>query len=358
MHERDKTEIDGVAVKEVVLKFKRLIKLITSKWVFILICCVIMGIAGLVYSIFKKNVYTATCTFVLEDKSQGGLMSQYAGLASLAGIDLPGGSEGIFSGENIFALYRSRLMIEKTLLTEVDFDGKKSLLIERFIKFNKLRAKWKNNDKIDSITFTGDSQKFNRKQDSIITDVVDIINKKYLDVKKSDKKLIIIEVDVKSIDELFSKKFTEQLVENVNEFYVTTKTKKSFQNLQTLQKQADSVRAVLNSAISGVASAIDASPNANPALVSLRVPSQKKQVDVQASTAIYSEIVKNLEISKISFRQEKPLIQVVDPPVLPLPVDHFGKIKGIVTGFILGFFIAIVIVLGKKTYQVIMFIFN
>jgi len=358
MHEKDKTETDGVAVKEVVMKFKGLIKLMASKWTFILLCGCIMGGAGLCYSIFKKDVYTGTCTFVLEDKSQGGLISQYAGLASLAGIDLPGGSDGIFSGENIFALYRSRLMIEKTLLTEADFNGKKNLLIDRFIKFNKLRARWKNKDKIDSIAFTGDPQQFNRKQDSIVTDIVDIINKKYLDVKKSDKKLSIIEVDVKSIDELFSKEFTNKLVENVNQFYVATKTKKTFQNLQTLQRQADSVRIVLNNAISGVASAIDAAPNANPALLSLRVPSQKKQIDVQASTAIYSEIVKNLEISKISFRQEKPLIQVVDPPVLPLPVDHLGKIKAVVIGFILGLFMAIIIVLVKRTYRIIIFNFN
>jgi len=121
--------------------------------------------------------------------------------------------------------------------------------------------------------------------------------------------------------------------------------------VQTLQKQADSVRQVLDLALNGVASTMDASPNANPALMSLRVPSQKKQIDVQANTAIYSEIVKNLEISKISLRQEKPLIQVIDPPVLPLAVDRLGKLKGLIIGFVLGMLVASIIVVTKKVYQ-------
>jgi uncharacterized protein involved in exopolysaccharide biosynthesis len=349
MHENEKTQNDEITVTELILKFKKGINFIKSKWIIILFCALVGGGLGLIYSILKKAEYTARYTFVLEDKSSGGgALSQYSGLAALAGIDIGGSSDGMFSGDNIFELYKSRLMIEKTLLDEVDVNGKKQLLIDRYINSNKLRSRWRNKDNIDSITFNGDPQKFTRKQDSIITDLVEVINKKNLDVKKADKKLSIIEVDVKSTDELFSKGFADKLVENVNEFYTQTKTKKSYQNLQTLQKQADSVKAILNMSINGVASALDAAPNANPALLSLRVPSQRKQIDVQANTAIYTEIIKNLEISKVSFRQEKPLIQVIDPPVLPLAIDRLGKVKGFVIGMLLTGSLALVLIFVKK----------
>ncbi|HEY8784745.1 MAG TPA: Wzz/FepE/Etk N-terminal domain-containing protein [Mucilaginibacter sp.] len=338
---------DEISVRDIVLKVRSGIRYLRSKWLIILVAGLLGGLLGLAYSIFKKPQYTAVCTFVLDEGSKGGGLGQYAGLASLAGIDISSGSGGgIFQGDNILELYKSRLMIEKALLSEAAFNGKNELLIDRYANYNKLRTRWKEKDHIDSITFTGDPDNFDRKQDSIITDIVATFNKKVLSVTKPDKKLSIIDVEVTTGDELFAKEFNNQLVQTVNNFYAQTKTKKTSQNVQILQHQADSVKAVLNSSISGVASAIDAAPNANPSLLSLRVPSQRKQVDVQASTAIYAEIVKNLEISKISLRQEMPLIQVIDKPVLPLGVNKAGKISSIIAGaalfsFLICFFLII-----------------
>jgi hypothetical protein len=319
-----------------------------SKWLVILATGILFCLIGLAYSFYKKPVYTAVSTFVLEEGNKTGGLGQYAGLASLAGIDIGKDGGGIFQGDNILELYKSRVMIKKTLLSKVNIGNKQQLLIDRYVDFNELRQKWRKRDNIDSVSFDGDPAKFNRTQDSVITDLVEIFNKKVLSVNKLDKKLSIIKVQVSTTDELFAKEFNTKLVETVNNFYTQTKTKKSGQNVSILQRQADSVKAVLGYSLSGVASAIDAAPNANPAMSSLRVPSQKRQVDVQASTAIYSEIVKNLELSKISLRQETPLIQVIDQPVLPLTIDKFGKVKGIIIGFIAGVFIAVGWLLFKR----------
>jgi hypothetical protein len=344
---------DDIYIRDILLKVRSGIKYLKSKWIIILSLGILGGTIGLIYAAFKKPQYTAVCTFVLDEGSKGGALGQYAGLASLAGIDISGsgGAGGIFQGDNILELYKSRLMIEKALLSEATFNNKNELLIDRYANFNKLRTVWKEKDHIDNITFTGNPDNFNRKQDSIITDLIETFNKKILSVTKPDKKLSIIHVEVTTGDELFAKEFNNKLVENVNNFYIQTKTKKASQNVQILQRQADSVKSVLNSSISGVASAIDASPNANPSRLSLRVPSQRKQVDVQASTAVYGEIVKNLEISKISLRQEMPLIQVIDKPVLPLNMTHLSKIKGFITGFLSGLMLSSFILIINKIFQ-------
>jgi LPS O-antigen subunit length determinant protein (WzzB/FepE family) len=344
-------EPDEISMKEIILKFRAALRYLKAKMMIILIFAIIGAALGLALSILKKPVYSAVSTFVLDEGSKGGGLGQYAGLASLAGIDIGGmggGSNGIFDGDNILELYKSRFMIEKTLLSEVNIDGKKQLLINRYIDFNELRARWKDKEHIDNISFTGNPENFNRTQDSIITNIVELFNKKLLTVDKLDKKLSIIKVEVSSKDELFAKSFNNKLVETVNDFYSQTKTKKSNQNIKILQHQVDSVRSVLNSSINGVASAIDAAPNANPALFILKVPSQKKQVDVQASTAIYAEMVKNLEISRMSLRQETPLIQIIDQPVLPLKKNYLGKFTGILTGAFLGAFIIAFILLINK----------
>ncbi|MFC0514815.1 Wzz/FepE/Etk N-terminal domain-containing protein [Mucilaginibacter angelicae] len=341
---------DEISIKDFIGKIHSTSSYLKSKWVIILSISILGAAIGLAYSIFKKPLYTASSTFVLDDGNKSGGISQYAGLAAMAGIDLGGGSGsgGIFQGDNILELYKSRLMIEKTLLSESVFNGKKQLLIDRYIEFNKLRDYWKKEENINSISFTGNPNNFSRTQDSIITAFVILFNKQILTVSKPDKKISIIRVDVTSKDELFARNFDLKLVETVNQFYLQTKTKKSNQNIQILQHQADSVRSVLNSSIYGVASAIDAAPNANPSLQILKAPSQRKQVDVQASTAIYSEMVKNLELSKMSLRQETPLIQTIDVPVLPLTVTKTGKIAAAIIGLFLGALITSLFLISKK----------
>ncbi len=336
-----KQKSDEILLADLRLKLKRALIYSGTKWKSIVIIAILGALIGFGYAVFKKPTFVAVSTFVLEDsKSGAGALGQYAGLASLAGINLGGGGGGIFEGDNILELYKSRIMIEKALLTVCDFKGKKQLLIERYIDSYNLRNKWSDNDSLSQITFNGNPDNFSRLQDSIITDLGEKFNKGILNVSKPDKKLNIIYVSVASKDELFSKLFTEKLVQNVNDFYIQTKTKKSWQNVNILQHQADSVKAILNASINGVASAIDEAPNANPQMTTLRVSSQKKQVDVQANSAIYTEIVKNLELAKISFRQEKPLIQIIDKPILPLANDRVTKTKGILIGAILGLLFA------------------
>lgn len=327
---------DEISVKDVFVKIREVATYLKSKWIPILCLGIAGALIGILYATFKKPVYTAKYTFVLDEQSSHGGLSQYAGLASLAGLDLGGSGGGLFSGDNILELYRSRTMIEKTLLANVSFNGKTTSLIERYITFNHLRKRWKDKDGINDINFNGNPENFNRKQDSIITDIAEQFNKKILYITKPDKKLSIIEVDVTSNDELFAKNFNDKLVETVNNFYVLTKTKKSLRNVTMLQKQADSVRTILNNSISGVAAAVDVSPNANPFMQSLKVPSQRKQIDVQTNSAIYSGIVQNLEIAKVTLRQETPLIQVIDSPVLPLKITAASKVVDLIVGFVLG----------------------
>lgn len=337
---------EELSLKELILKLKNLITYFVSKWKFILCAGILGGLLGVTYSYIKKPIYTATYSFVLDQGKSKGL-SQYAGLAMLAGLDLGSGS-GLFQTDNIADLYESRVMLQKSLLSYGVFDGKKTLIIDRYIKFNKLRDKWVNKPELKNISFNKPPENFSRLNDSIMTTIVDNIKKTYLQVDNEDVKSSIIKVSVKSGDEQFSKCFVEAVVDNVNKFYVETKTKKSINNLAVLQHQADSVKNVLNRSLGAIASSIDANPNANSALQILRVPSQRKQVDVQASSAIYAEVVKNLELAKISMRQETPLIQVLDAPIYPLQKEGLGKIKGLILGSIVLSMMAIIYLWVKK----------
>lgn len=120
-----------------------------------------------------------------------------------------------------------------------------------------------------------------------------------------------------------------------------------------LQRQTDSIRAELNGAITGVAIATDNTFNLNPALNVRRAPSSRRQVDVQANTAILTELVKQSELAKVALRKETPLIQVIDSPILPLAKERFGKAKGIIYGGFLGGFLILIFLVIKRLIKLL-----
>ncbi len=341
-------EIDKeISIKELGRLIAKWITFLTKKWLFIGCACFIGAILGFSYAYFESPVYISECTFVLEDGEKSNALGAYAGVAAMIGIDLNSGGGGIFQGENILQLYKSRKMIQQALLSKDVFNGKEELLVDRYIEFNHLKDRWKSTPTLSDINFNLPSSNFTLAHDSIMGKIVETINKASLQVNKPDKKLSIIKVEVKSKDELFAKSFNNKIVETVNNFYIQTKTTKSKENLTILQRQADSVRQILNSNIGGVARAVDENPNSNLAMLRLRVPSQSRQIDVQANSAIYQEIVKNLELAKVSFRKDKPLIQVIDEPILPLKKNKLGIFKGTIVFSIMLGFLAVLI----KSFQ-------
>lgn len=360
--QNNKSLSDEISIKELIVKVKSWIRHLFVKWPVILLFIVLGGVCGFIYAYIKKPVFTATTIFVLDDNGgSGGGLGQYAGLASMAGIDLGGGGGGIFQGDNILELYKSRSMIQKTLLTEVDCNGKKQLLVDRFIEFNELKKKWAKDPKLKEFEF-GFTKKSNlngslgnRLKDSILgTIVVDIVAD-YLSVTKPDKKLSIIRADVKSSDEFFAKVFNDKIVENVNDFYLQTKTKKSLENVSILQKKTDSIRNVMRGAIYTVVEVSDATPNLNPTRQIKRVaPVQQSQFTAETNKAVLGELTKNLEMSKITLHKETPLIQVVDSPIFPLKKERLSVLKGAIVGGGLSAFFCVIFMSISLIYKKIL----
>jgi hypothetical protein len=335
---------DEISLKELLEKAKEWYAYLLSQWKIILFAGLIGAALGLTYSFIKKPIYTATLTFALEDeKAGGGGLGGALGLASSLGLDLGGGGGSIFTGTNLTELFKSRSMVEQTLMTPVTINGKVISLAEMYIQNSEWRDKWNDKPEFKNIQFLPDTKRkyFTRVHDSILGEMYKNLSKEGLSVAQKDKKISIINMDVSSTSELFSLYFCEALAKQVGKFYVETKSKKARINLAVLQKQTDSIRAELNGAITGVAVANDNTFMLNPALNVRRAPSARRQVDVQANTAILTELVKQSELAKVTLRKETPLIQVIDRPILPLKKEWFGKAKGILLGGFLAVFLTV-----------------
>lgn len=341
---------DELSLRDLSLKIAEWGRFLFSKSMLLILAGVAGAVIGYIYAYAQKPMYQAELSFVLENDQSAG-SGGYAGIASQFGLDLGGSSGGgVFSGDNLLELMKSRSLVEKALLSSVNVGTKRLTLAEYYIDFNNLRKNWKSDPKLKNIEFLPDIDRshFTLKHDSIIGSFYTKIVNNNLQVDKMDKKSSIMVLNVKSGNELFSKLFAEMLIKEVSDFYIDTKTRKSVDNLEILQRQADSVRRELNSAISGVALSVDANPNANPARQILLAPSQRRTVDVQANQVMLTELVKNLELSKMSLRRETPLIQIIDTPILPLKKIIVSKTTSLLTGGIIGVFILTLFLIAKK----------
>ena len=338
-------------LKELILLGIYWYNFLLSKWKTILLFGFIGAITGLGYSIVSKPKYNAKITFALEDKTAtggGGIMS----IASQFGFDLGGSNGGVFTGDNILELLKSRLLIEKTLLTTVRINGKDQKLIDYYITFKKLNKNWFKDPTLNNLNFNNTlNENIKFKQDSILGEVYLSIYDKMLSVKKIDKKLSIVDVNFITEDEKFSQLFVENLVDNVASFYIDTKTGKSRKNVALLEHRVDSVKNELDAAMYGRAQFSD--QNFGLVRQQAAVPKIKQEIRVQMLSTMYTELIKNLEFAKLALMREEPIIQIIDRPILPLDKNRVGKIKGIVFGgFIFGVLCVIYLIIRKQLIQI------
>jgi uncharacterized protein involved in exopolysaccharide biosynthesis len=344
---------DEISLKELILKMKEWWIYLKSKWLIICLAGILGGASGYYYAFVQRPMYTATLSFALDDEKSSGGLSGAMGLASSLGFDLGTSAGGAFSGANLIELMKSRTLIERALLNPITVAGKTNSLADYYIEFSKLGEALNKKPELVSIHYLIDDNRssFSLQKDSLLGAIYNNVIVGLLSVSQKDKKVSIINVEVKSENELFSKALTESVVKEVSEFYIDTKSKKAKTNVAILQKKADSIRNELNAAISGVAQASDNTFNLNPALNIKRTPSTRRQVDVQANSAILTQLVTNLEMAKVTLLKETPLIQVIDKPILPLKKEKVGKLKTLIIGGFLASFILIVIVIIRKSLK-------
>jgi len=329
---------------DVMSKGKKMFQYLWTKKLLIILIAFFGGVIGVVNVWLQDPAYSAELTFTPENSSDSKIGS-YAGIAAQFGIDLGIGGGGVFEGDNIIELFKSNVLIEETLESPIGITGYNSL-IDYYIPLTK-NKKIITLVKDNKIDFTASTQKGFRIRDSIMQVAIKDIGKK-LDVDKIDKKLTIIKVSFLFKDEIFAKKFVEALTNTAVNYYLNYKSEKARQNVAILQHQADSVKAELFGSVTNVAELNDL--NVNPTRQAARVGSQKRSIDVQVNGAIYTEILKNLELAKIALRRETPFIQIIDRPIYPLKNKKMGRLKGGILGAFIFGFLTVLFLTVKKSF--------
>jgi len=188
--------------------------LLASSKMFLLLMGMGLVLAG-GYWLIQKPKFEGSASFVLEEKGSG-MGAGLSGLASQFGVDIGSltGGNGLFAGDNIIDILKSRNIIEKVLLSKVDSNvtvagnqvggstqsskaASGATLADLYIDFSKLKARGV------SYAELGPGMPHSRLQDSILFVIYQKLIKKNLSVERINKKGSIIEVKTLSANEAF-----------------------------------------------------------------------------------------------------------------------------------------------------------
>ncbi len=319
-------------------------KALLASWKMAFVLMLIGSLLSLTYYFVQKPKYEGTASFILEEKgsSMGGSLS---GLASQFGVDIGSltGSAGLFAGDNILDILRSRTIIEKVLLTKIDA-SKKNTLADLYLDFTLQRKKWSDQAALTNISFANyQPNSFNsRLQDSVLLVIYQKLTKKHVTVERLNKKGSIIQVVTVSANELFSKLFTERLVQETMKMYLDIKTGTAVKNIHRLEQRSDSLLAILNN--KSYKSASLQVLDANIAYKSTAVPVEVSQREKTVAYALYTEVIKNLEASRMALAGQTPIINLLDNSKFPLEDQKKSFWLLLVMGLIGGLAITVIVV--------------
>jgi hypothetical protein len=347
MNKTEAANREIITVKDLVNKLSSVAKFLISKWLIIFLFGAICGSIGLFYAITKPVSYLSEVTFVVEDNKSGG--SSLMSLAGQFGFDIgSGGGGGIISDDNIMLFLKSENLCRETLLSSMKLTDSMSFA-DRYASLYGYKKIWVEKKLIasDELCFSG-KEELSRVKDSLLQMLIQNILQKELFVVKPDKKSSFVQVQVLMRDESLSFYFSKKIVELASKRYVDSKTRLKLANVNLLQTRADSLGKLLENKTYKAASNQQALIDVNPAIRSANVSSEISAREKTMISSIFSEVVKNLEISKTVLSQETPVIEIVNESYLPLKKSVLSKSKSFITGFVIGgFLIALILIFNK-----------
>jgi uncharacterized protein involved in exopolysaccharide biosynthesis len=337
---------DEIQLKDILIKLSDYKAYLFKKKFAIITLSLAFCILGVLVVVTSDKKYNAELTFVVEDPTAGGGLGAMSGIASQFGFDLGGNSSTTFSQSNVLELLKSRGVVVATLMTKTKIAGKEDLLIEHYLEINGIKEDWNKEGVFTPISF---HDKITYIHDSISGNIWRDIVEDKLVVKMQSDEANIINLSYVSVNEEFAKQFVEVLIDQMSKMYVVHQTAQAKNTLDFLKERADSVFGELELAEEKFAKVKDI--NQRIVKTSGRLKELQLMRRVEVLNTMYLEIIKNLELSKITLLNETPIINIIDKPILPLEEDSRSKTLLGILGAFLGGFLSVSFFVSKKLFK-------
>jgi uncharacterized protein involved in exopolysaccharide biosynthesis len=285
-----------------------------EKWR-ILAIIVLFSSIGVFYAIKLKDQFVTSGRILPEVQSKNGSgLGQFAGLASLAGVDVGG-----LGGSAIDAIRPDLYpdVISSTPFFLALFESNVKTKDNKEIKFEKFyHQEVENLQKFDPKLM----DKSSVKQDGIL-----VINRlseiRLADLRKRivasiDKKTGIITITAKMPDPVVAAEAAHFAMVYLMEYVKRYRTNKLSNDVAFLQEQVNKSRGKYYTTQEKKAKYSDQFKDMF--LQSADVQRERIESEYRISSTFYNELLKKLEEAKFKLHQETPVFQVLEPPVVPV----------------------------------------
>jgi len=347
-------EDDEITLRELILKTQEFFQEVVRNWWLITTIVVIATILFLANAYLKDTIYRAETTFILNgnDDNRAG---QFAGI--LGQFGLGGGINTKYNPDKIIELSKSLHIIQQVLFREAEIDSIQDFFANHIIRELELHDDWKNT-KLEGLLFTHDSLAAfsldeNRALRALHT-IVALGNKDFDPLVDFVylQEAGLMEVTVQSTSEDLSYEFCRAMYEVMEAYYVQKTVEPQQQTYNTMKQKVDSLGARLASLESELARYTDSNYGTYSATSQIRRGHLQRELSFTASA--YGEAIKNMEVASFSLETAKPIFQLVDTPLLPLPEEKNSYLKAILIGVALGGFLGVAFVIGRKIFRDVM----
>lgn len=299
-----------------------------KKLKYLFLIAIVLGIIlGIAIVKSSKSEYNAQITFLINDAKTNNT-NPLAALASQFGA----GSNSInLSDERILFLVSTKRILGQSLLTIINKEN--FTIADKLIDIYDLRKNFEKDTSLSTFTRFKSLKLENLtyQENKIINLLIKVILKskdlQFESVKKKSTSLVsqsssgIIVLGFKSSNEFLAKIFIESIYTNLSNFYTYAITKNLKSNLDLVTQRVDSTQRLMLKKEFETANELDINNNIIRNKAKVGIGRMKK--DAEMLNVFYTELIKNKEIAKFNYDQEKPVFEIIDSPTLPL--DEINK---------------------------------
>ncbi len=344
---------------------KELGQLFWSKRRLLFIPVVIFSIIGIIAAATTPKEFEAKCV-LLSDQSTGSASSNTAmqGLASLAGVNLPGGGGSSEGGADLYPIILNNqpfLMelgrdtittdgINKTTLGEYFKEGEETDLITR-IKMNKFHvSRWFSQKRVTPGLPASAANRVDT-GNGIFSNAVTVVQPVGSDmqiasilrprIKLSQTGKTIV-LSVKMPEARLSAEATKLVLNKLIRYVTKYKIQKQQETVDFLEARTAEAEINYKTSQQRVAGFKDA--NYGLIFQSIQSKEQLLQNEFTLSFAIYNQLVTQLEQAKIQLKKDTPLFAVLEPVYIPYGPSESAKIKVFLSYLSLGIGLGILLI--------------
>jgi hypothetical protein len=350
-----------ITLKDIFLTIKSYLNELLRRWIiFLLFIAIACGILG-AKAYFSKILYPDSITFMINDgNSAADAKSSLLGSLFLSG-------KGSNSQAKVLELFRTKTILYKALFEKIELEKQEKYLANHLLdqlNYKELISpygfSWANKlENQDEFRFTHDSIKVFKGVEKAMLKVlyeyfVGNVNVGVPGIlsTNADEESGIMTINLSTENEDLTIVLLDILYKNLSAFYVDRAIEKERKTYKLLEERNDSIKLELSRAEYSLANFNDS----HRKLVLLKGNLRKIELERQARllSTMYSETIRAMEESIFAVKNATPYVQIIDFPSKPISPRKDSVLKGLILGFIIGFFLATVYIVIAKLYRDVM----